>query len=148
MDFWSADEDAFDYFGDAEEWELAFEEGGYGDFVGGVEGGGMGASLFHGFARDPEARETAGAGLFEIEALEFGPIESDVFRGEARGVGERVLNGHAHVGGAELRQDGAIDEFDHGVNRGLGMDDDIDLIGAGVEEPACFDDFETLFYLG
>jgi len=73
-----AGQDAVDDLGDAEEREAIFEEGGDGDFVGGVESGGIGATFFHGFAGEAEAGETARGGLFEIEAAEGGPIELDL----------------------------------------------------------------------
>jgi hypothetical protein len=58
------------------------------------------------------------------------------------------LNRHAHIGGAELGKDGAVDEFDHGVDGGLRMNEDIDLVWANVEEPTGFDDFEAFIHHG
>ena len=46
------------------------------------------------------------------------------------GVGEGVEDGEAHIGDGDLREDGAVDELDQGVNGGLGMNGDADL-GAG-----------------
>ena len=141
-------EDAFDDFRDAGEGETILEKGGDGDFVGGVECGGMRATFLHGFAGQAEAGEAAGGGFFEIKAAESGPVELDVLRRDASGIGERVLNGHTHVGRSELRKDSAINELDEGVNHGLRVDDDLDLIGAHVEQPAGFDNFEALVHHG
>ena len=47
-----------------------------------------------------------------------------------------------------MGEDGAVDEFDEGVDGGLRMDDDLDLVGAHAEEPVGFDDFETLVHHG
>ena len=62
------------------------------------------------------------------------------------GIGERVLEGHAHVGGAELREDGAIHELDHGMNGRLRMNHDVNFVEIHAEKPARFDHFETLVH--
>jgi hypothetical protein len=78
----------------------------------------------------------------------LGPVELDLLGVDAVGIGESVLDRHAHVGWSELCEDGAVDEFDEGVDDGLGMNDDVDLIGTQVEEPARFDDFEAFVHQG
>ena len=124
------------------------EKGRNGDFVGGVERGGKSATFFQGFTSETETGEAASGGFFEIETVEFGPVESDLIRFHTIGVGKRVLNGHAHIRRGELREDGAIDEFDERVDDGLRMKDDVDLLGTHVEEPVGFDDFEPFVHHG
>ena len=124
------------------------EEGGNGDFIGGVQGTRQRATFLHGFASQAEAGKTARGGFLEVEAAEFGPIELDLLRGDAIGISERVLDGHAHIGRGELSEDGTIDKFNEGVDDRLGMNDDVDLVGAHVEEPAGFNDLEALVHHG
>ena len=69
-------------------------------------------------------------------------------RGRALGKGEGVEDGQAHVGDGDLREDGAVDELDEGVDGGLGVDGDADLGGGQVEEAAGLDDFEALVHHG
>lgn len=141
-----AGEDALDDFGDAEVGQAMIEKRGDGDFVGCVEGAGQGAAFFERFTGETQTGETTRGSFGEVEAAEFGPVQMDLIRLEAGGIGERVLDGHAHVRRSELREDGAIDEFDEGVDGGLWMNDDVDLIRAHVEEPVGFDDFETFVH--
>ena len=138
-----AGEDAFDDLGNAHEGQAILEEG-----RNGIEGARERATFFHGFAGEAETGEAARGSLLEIEALELGPVELNLLRRDARGVGERVLNGHAHVWRGELREHSAVDEFDEGMNDGLWVDDDVNLIGAHAEEPAGFNDFEAFVHHG
>ena len=47
-----------------------------------------------------------------------------------------------------LGEDAAVDEFDQGMDGGLGMHDDADLLGRQVEEAAGFDDLEAFVHQG
>jgi len=139
-------EDGFNDFGDAEEWKAVVEKSSDSDFIGGVEGAGECTTLLQGFASETETGKSARGGFLEVEAAEFGPVELDLLRLDAGGIGERVLDGHAHIRRSELSEDGAVDELDEGMDGGLGMDDDIDLIGAKTEEPAGFDNFKAFVH--
>ena len=70
--------------------------------------------------------------------------EAEVFRGAHGALGEeqRIADRHAHVGGAELRLDGAVLELDHRVDDRLGMLHDGDAVGLDVEEPPRLDHLE------
>ena len=78
LDLGSAGENTLDDFGNAHERKAVFEEGGDGDFVGSIESGWMGATFFHGFTGETEAREAASGSLLEVEALELGPVKLDL----------------------------------------------------------------------
>src|SRR5271169_29070 len=144
----TASEYGFDDLRNAEEWEAVFEERGHSDFIGGIEGAGKCPALLQRFARKTQARETSRGSFFEVQAAEFRPIEGHLVRPHTGRKRERVLNGHAHIGGSELSENGAVDEFDEGMDGGLRMDDDVDLIGAHSEQPAGFDDLETFVHHG
>ncbi len=56
------------------------------------------------------------------------------------------IEGHAHVGWPQLRQNRTIHKFHHGMNCGLGMDDDINFRERNIEKPASFDHFEAFVH--
>ena len=68
--------------------------------------------------------------------------------GYALGVGKGVEDREAHVGDGDLSEDAAVDEFDQGVDGGLGMNGDADAGGREVEEPAGFDNLEAFVHHG
>ena len=84
----------------------------------------------------------------EVELAQGGEVEGEVLGRDALGVGEGVEDGEAHVGDGDLGEDAAVDEFDEGVDGGLGVDGDADLRGRQVEEAAGFDDLEALVHHG
>ena len=135
--------DARDGFPDRREAAAAREEGGDGDFVGGVEHGGEGAAGFAGFAGEGEGGEIGEARGLEVEPGEFGEVERREGIRHALGVGDGVLDGEAHVGGRELREHRAVDELDHGMHDGLRMDDDFHAGHLDIEKPAGLDHFEA-----
>ncbi len=109
---------------------MTFEESSYGDLVGGVEGDAGPASSFSGFVGEAEAGEAVEVGSGEVQLAERGEVEGEVGR-DALWVGEGVEDGEAHVGDGDLREDAAVDELDEGVDGGLGVDGDADLLWAG-----------------
>ncbi len=123
------------------------EEGGYGDLVGGVEGDAGVAAGVGGLVGEAEAGEAGEVGHGEVQLAQCGEVEGEVGR-DALGVGEGVEDGEAHVGDGDLGEDAAVDEFDEGVDGGLGVDGDADLRGRKVEEAAGFDDLEALVHHG
>ncbi len=136
-------EDAVDGFPDGREGAETGEESIDGDFVGGVEDGGVGTAGCAGVAREVQGGEVGVTWRFEFEFCEGGEVEWGEAIGDAVGPGDGVLDGEAHIGGGELCEDGAVDEFDHGVDDALGVDDDVDAVHFDVEEPAGFDHFEA-----
>ena len=109
------------------------------------------AAGFCGLVGEAKAGETGEVGGGEVELAEGGEVEGEGFSfgdGDALWVSEGVEDGEAHVGDRDLREDAAVDEFDEGVDGGLGVDGDADLCGREVEEAAGFDDLEALVHHG
>ena len=100
-----------------------------------------------GFVGEAEAGEAGEIGEGEVQLAQRGEVEGEV-GGDALGVGEGVEDGEAHVGDGDLGEDAAVDEFDQGVDGGLGVDGDANLLGRKVEEAAGFDDLEALVHHG
>jgi hypothetical protein len=48
-------------------------------------------------------------------------------------IGERVLNRRTHVGRGELGDDRPVDELDHRMDDGFGVDHDLDFFGRQIE---------------
>ena len=117
-----------------------------GDLVGGVEGGGDGAAGVHRGVRQRQRGEGLGVGGGEVERAQRGPVEAGVRRRPAFGERERVLDGHAHIGHADLRLRRAVHELHDGVDDGLRVDDDGDLVGPEPVEPARLDDLQRLVH--
>ena len=135
--------DAGDGLPDLREGDAAVEEGGDGDFISGVEDGGERAAFGAGADGEVEGWEDVAAGGFEVEFSEGGEVEGSEGIGDAVRVGDGVVDGEAHVGAAELGEDRAVGEFDHGVDDALRVDDDIDASHFDIEEPAGLDHFEA-----
>ncbi len=136
--------DAGDALPDAGEGDFSGAESIDCDFVGSVVDGGQGATGEAGLAGEVECREVVRARRLEFEFREAGEIEWRESALDAIWPGERVLDREAHVGAAELREDRAIDEFDHRVNDALRVHDHIDAIHADAKQPTGFDHFEAL----
>jgi hypothetical protein len=54
--------------------------------------------------------------------------------------------GCAHVGGAQLRDDGAVEILDHRMDHALRMHDDLDALERRAEEPVRLDHLEALVH--
>lgn len=135
-----------DGFGDGGVGDLAAQESFDGDFVGGVESTAGAAAGADGLVGEAEKRELVVVGGGEIPVVGLAPVDLGDGGVGAFRIGERVLDGHAHVGGADLGDDAAVVVFNHGVDFGLGMDDDVDFVRREVEEPAGFDDLEAFVH--
>jgi hypothetical protein len=86
--------------------------------------------------------ETVLVRRFEPQRKGLGEVDAPADAGGALGVGEGVLDRRPHVGGRELRDDGPVNELDHGVDDRLRVDDDADLLGREVEQPVGLDNLE------
>jgi hypothetical protein len=140
--------DGGDTFPDAGEGNLSGAEGLDGDFVGGVVNGGQGAAGETGAAGEIERREIRAARGFEFQFRERGEIERAEAAFDAPRPGERVLDGKAHVGPAELGEHRAVGELDHRVDDALRVDDHVDALHADAEQPAGLDHFEAFVEKG
>ena len=131
--------------GDAGEVERAVEEPGDGDLVGGDERG-----------RGPRARSgpprgrSGGPGTAPRPGRGSRAGRSPTRSGGggrrrvAVGVGQGVLDGKTHVGGAQLGLERAVHELDGRVDDALGMDDHVDRVVLDIVQPVCLDDLQAL----
>lgn len=88
-------------------------------------------------------------GLFEGEVAHLEKVEARPrLLGciEALGPRERVEDGQPHVGPAELAEDARVGGLDHGVDDGLRVDDDLDVVVARAVEVVRLDDLEALVH--
>ena len=79
------------------------------------------------------ARPTAGIALrFEVEEVEpadFDEVEPAEVVAHPLGIRKRVEDRELHVVFSELGHERAVHELDQGMDDGLGMDHDVDLLG-------------------
>ena len=95
-------------------------------------------------AGDPQRREARLVGRAEVEPAGGDEVGRRGRRRAAVGVGQGVLDGKSHVGGAQLGLEGAVDEPDGGVDDALRVDDDLDRVVADIVQPVCLDDLQAL----
>ena len=95
-------------------------------------------------ARDPQRREARLVRRAEVEPAGGDEVGRRGRRRPAVGVGQRVLDGKSHVGGAQLGLEGAVDEPDGRVDDALRMDDDLDGVVADIVQPVRLDDLQAL----
>jgi len=136
-------ESVFDDARNRKERDAGVEEGGDGDLVGRVEDGGCDAAGGHRLAGEAEAGKTKLVDGAEFEAEELGEIESGFDAGRAMRVEQRVLDGKRHRRRAELGEHGAVGELDEAMDDALRVEDRGALLGAEIEEPLGFDEFEA-----
>lgn len=117
---------------------------GDGDFIGGVQNTGGASTTLAGTVGKAKGREAFQIGIEEGQLPESGKIEGAGCCGATLWVRQGVSNRQTHIGLAKLGQDGAIDKFHHGVDGGLGMDDDLDFFVGYLKEVVGFDDLEPL----
>ena len=65
-------------------------------------------------------------------------------RRPAVGIGQRVLDGKSHVGGAQLGLQRTVHEADGRVDDALRVDDHLDGVIADIVQPVCLDDLQAL----
>ena len=95
-------------------------------------------------AGDPERREARLVGRAEVEPAGGDEVGRGGRRRPAIGIGQRVLDGKSHVGGAQLGLEGAVDEPDGGVDDALRVDDDLDRVVVDIVQPVRLDDLQAL----
>ena len=140
--------DGFHQAADVEETDLVFEEELDGFFVGAIGGAGAKAALLDGLFAGRKAAEGLFVCHIEGQHLEGGEIQLRHHARHTGRVGQRVLDGDAHIGHAQLRNDGVVAVLDGGVDDALALDDDLDLLRGQTEQPDGFDQFQTLIHQG
>ena len=95
-------------------------------------------------AGDPQRREARLVGGAEVEPAGRDEVGRGGRRRAAVGVGQGVLDGKSHVGGAQLGLQGAVHEADGRVDDALRVDDDLDRVVADIVQPVCLDDLQAL----
>ena len=138
--------DRLDALGDSEVRPFPREEGRDRDFVGGIHDARQRAAALTGDAGQGEAAERLGVGSGELERTEPGEIERFDRGIPAFGIAQRVLDGYAHVGRAEVRFDRAVGELHHGMDGALRLHDDADAVVGHVEQVVRLDDLEALVH--
>ena len=96
----------------------------------------------------PEAGETRKIRLFEIQLSDLEEIQGRYAGIQARRPSERMGDRGTHIGVAELGEYGAVLVLDQGVDHALRVDDNLDAIGVGPEQPTGLDDLQTLVHHG
>ncbi len=139
-------EDALDRGGDRGEADLAVEEGGHRDLVGGVEDAGRRPPGPAGLDREPQAGEGLQVRLLEGQLADRRQVEPRHVDVGALRVVQRVGDRHPHVGVAEVGQGGAVVEVDQRVDDRLRVDDDLDPLEGDAEEVVRLDRLEALVH--
>ena len=101
-------------------------------------------SLFAGF----EAAEGLVIRRCNAQLGQRGEVQLRHGAGQALGPGQRILDGNAHVGHTELRNDRMICKLHGGVDDALTLDDDLNLILGQTEQPRGLDQLQTLVHQG
>ena len=86
-------------------------------------------------------------GRFKIKPGQLSEIKRRQLTIQPVGVRKSIGDGNAHVGYPQLRHDGRVDEFDHGVDDALPVNDDFDF-SLQSEKPFGFDIFQPLVHHG
>ena len=105
--------DFFDQLPDLGKPKSAIEKSRDSDFIGRVHYSRQGAAGFACAAGEIERRKILQARRGKLQFLEFPEIERWQRIRHPIGPGDGVLNRKTHVGMGELREDGAVGEFDH-----------------------------------
>ena len=90
------------------------------------------------------AGNRVGIGRPEVESRGREQVGRRSRRGQAAGIGQRVLDRQSHVRGAQLGLQGAVPEPDGRVNDALRVDDDLDGVVADIVQPVRLDDLQAL----
>ena len=90
------------------------------------------------------AGKRVSSGRAEVEPAGGDEVGGGRRRRPAVRVGQRVLDGKSHVGGAELGLQRAVDEPDGRVDDALRVDDDLDGVVVDIVQPVRLDDLQAL----
>ena len=134
--------------GNVGEADLASEERGDRDFVGGVQDRAGAAARPQRLARDAQRREADLIRRFEGQLPDLAEIQTIGRRRDALGPAQRVGDRRAHVRAAELRQHRAVAIRDHAVDDRLRMHQDLDLLVRQPEQVVRLDQLEALVHHG
>ena len=106
----------------------------------------MGVGGRHGAAGQVDGGEGGTVQRLEGPADRFAPVvgSHQARQVGALGPGQAQGDGQAHVGWGGLGDGGAVGELHHGVDDGLGVDDDVDPLGCHVEQEVGLDELEPL----
>ena len=141
-------DDALDQAANVQEADLVAQEVRNGGLVRTVGGAGgqtaLADSLFAGF----EAAEGLVIRRCNAQLGQRGKVQLRHGAGQALGPGQRILDGNAHVGHTELRNDRMIRKLHGGVDDALTLDDDLNLILGQTEQPRGLDQLQTLVHQG
>ena len=140
--------DGGDALPDAGKGEFLGAEGIDSDLVGCVKNRGQGATAGTRAAGEIERGKVGAARCFKFEFRQGLEIERAQATLEALWPSERILDGEAHVGPAELGEHRAVGEFDHRVDDALWMNHDVDAFHADAKKPASFDHFQAFVEQG
>ena len=89
-------------------------------------------------------REFFAVRLKKAQGAELRKLELSKLRGLPLGIGERILDGKAHIGLGKLGKHRTIAVFDHRMYDGLRMHKYLNVIGTEAEEPACLHKLKPL----
>src|SRR5204863_7667090 len=123
-----------DYVYDSGERKFSGQETLDGDLVRGVEHGRHRAAGADRGIGKCDGGKAARVDVEKFEGAHFREVESRERRGDALRIEQRVLDRELHVRRRELRDDRAVDVFDHRVHDRLRMNEDVDALGRHVEE--------------
>ena len=93
-----------------------------------------------------KAREGFFVRRIERQLLPISQIQLLYGRREAARVGERILDGDAHIRHAELRDDGVVLILNERVHDAFAVHNDVDVVRLHIEKPLGFDEFESLIH--
>ena len=133
-----------DHLGNLREGDSALQELLHGIFVCCVKGCGNISAFPDRIEGVAKGRECLHVGTLEGDPAKGIEVKSFSRHGAALRIVEGILDRQAHVRDTQLGDDTAVLIFHRRVDDALGVDQDLDLRGIDVEQPAGFDDFQAL----
>ena len=133
---------------DVEEADLILKEELDGLLVGTVGGAGAETALSDGLLAGGEAAERLLVGHIEGQQLEGGEVQ---LRHDARHtgrIGQRILDGDAHIRHTQLGDDGVVTVLHRRVDDTLALDNDLNFLRRQTEQPHSLDELEALIHQG
>jgi hypothetical protein len=130
--------------GHVHETDGAFQKSVERDFLGGVEDTAGRATGLHDIAREPQRGISAQVGGVEFQRRDLRQVDARHRQVAPFGPVQRIADGVAHVGRAQMRHQRPVAETDQRVHDGLGMDHGLDLLGWDAEELLGFNQLHGL----